>query len=99
MCECSIRYKIFSNGVTTPAIICDRHLKYIDWLTHDNANMLIDQLDMPIKTWHIVDKKTHKKRKSQKNLSKEALKKSIMKRIVNTEIKKYYPTQYRAKNK
>jgi len=50
---------MFSNGVLTPALICDTHNKYIDWLTNERANMLIDQLGLPVKTW--TDKKKKKK--------------------------------------
>lgn len=83
-CDCSIRYKMFSNGVYTPALVCDKHNTYLDWLTHKDADMLHKEMNIPIKTW--VDKK----KKKTKNISKRQLRNQFMNKYVSAQIKRMY---------
>lgn len=86
-CSCSIRYKMFSNGEYTPALVCDNHNVYIDWLKREDADMLHKEMNIPIKTW--VDKKK-KKKKTKINISKKQLRNQLMNKYVSAQIKRMY---------
>lgn len=82
-CSCSIRLKKFSNGVITPALVCDAHNTYIDWLTNQAADMLHRDLAVPYRSW--VDKKARQKNKTKQNLRRQQ-----MNKYVSGQIKRMY---------
>jgi len=81
-CVCSIRYKQFSNGAITPALVCDPHNIYIKWLTYQDAELLHQEHHIPIRAWRDKNKSINK--------TKQRLRRQQMNKYVSGQIKKIY---------